>query len=135
MTKLYEMVKEYTNREIKFRGKLKTTGEWVYGDLVRLQDGENTITAIYYKGEVEPKSVGQFTGFTDKNGKEIYEGDIVERYDEYYVVEFNIKRRGYYPFACGDGCGCCEYKTMSPEDVEVVGNIYDDEELVKEHNL
>ena len=39
MTKLYEMVKAYTNREIKFRGKLKTTGEWVYGDLVRLQDG------------------------------------------------------------------------------------------------
>lgn len=122
-------------REIKFRGKLKTTGEWVYGDLVRLQDGENTITAIYYKGEVEPKSVGQFTELYDSNGKPIYEGDIVEQYGECYVVEFNIKRRGYYPFACGDGCGCCEYETMSPEDVEVVGNIYDDEELVKEHNL
>lgn len=128
-------------RKIIFRGKTKRRHRWVYGALVQngkefgliSQDEDDANYGIAYY--VDEDTVGQFTELYDSNGKPIYEGDIVERYDEYYVVEFNIKRRGYYPFACGDGCGCCEYETMSPEDIEVVGNIYDDEELVKEHNL
>ena len=108
-------------REIKFRGKLKTTGEWVYGDLVRLQDGENTITAIYYKGEVEPKSVGQYTGFTDKNGKEIYEGDILENYDQ-ALVTF---RDGTWKLEWLTGYTASDLNEGFDETMEVVGNAAD----------
>ncbi len=123
MTKLYETAKAYTHREIKFRGKLKTTGEWVYGDLVRLQDGENEITAIYYKGEVDPKSVGQFTGFTDRNGTDIYEGDILTEYDEAVV----IFRDGTWKLEWFEGYDASDLTDGYDETMMICGNIYDEE--------
>lgn len=119
---MFECLKKYTNREIKFRGKSKTTGEWVYGDLVRLQDGENTITAIYYKGEVDPKTVGQFTGFTDRNGTDIYEGDILTEYDEAVV----IFRDGTWKLEWFEGYNASDLADGYDETMMICGNIYDE---------
>jgi hypothetical protein len=127
-------------REILFRGKTNK-GEWVQGDLLNVGVDYDYAIRTYGGREhgqvnaVNEKTVGQYTGLTDKNGKKVFEGDIV-RCGEWngsrkYLVEMDEDRRGWYPFACGDGCGCCESETYSPKNSEIIGNIHDNPDLLK----
>ena len=127
-------------REILFRGKRTDNGEWEYGDLWCNPYGKRVVcivSPINDQGttggnEVDPETVGQYTGLTDKNGKKIFEGDIVSTdiARPYLIVEF---RDGCFMFNCNDG-GKDYYDIMLPilEEAqteykygEVIGNIHD----------
>lgn len=140
-------------REILFRTKMKTDngeykkGDWVFGDLVRIKDGEKTLTMIYGFGEVDPETVGQYTGLTDKNGKKIFEGDIVHLTDVRYDNEWKAVVVFGNPYCQYSWGWNLQYIGKKPkinpdillwvemEDVqvycEVIGNIYDNPELME----
>lgn len=83
--------------------------------------------------EVDPETVGQYTGFVDKKGKKIFEGDILSIYNSkafLFVVEWNNQ----YVLKCTTNGVSDNILNVieSSEDVEVVGNIYDNPELIKD---
>ena len=125
------------NREIKFRGKRVDNGKWVYGFYVQWEDHCNELKHLIFvksnedkefshmeQYEVIPETVGQFTGLLDKNGKEIYEGDILNSsLYELCVVEYD-EFGTFSPFGHGD------YAEISTW-LKVIGNIHDNPELLK----
>lgn len=135
-------------REILFKGKRLDNGEWITGHLLKYEDGRarivpnNTDIFCFEKDEsiiqtvahrVDPKTVGQYTGFVDKNGKKIFEGDIVSIYNSKAFL-FAVEWNNQYVLKCtSNGVSDNILNVIeSPEDVEVVGNIYDNSELIKE---
>ena len=135
-------------REIKFRAKGKDNGDWVYGDYCSIPNPNilfiNSDNEIDTE-EIDPKTVGQFTGLHDKNGKEIYEGDILEfitkrkygfLYDGVKVrikVEFgkfNPMNDTLYDFI-GFHTNDSSIQYYLEYGCEVVGNVHDNPELLK----
>ena len=141
-------------REIKFRGKRIDIGEWVYGDLIhrqmwweavliiRVQDGvHDDGFDAYEEYEVIPETVGQYTGLKDKHGVEIYEGDVVAFEDsdggyEYQdlvmntgIVEYG-ELRFYFTNRVAVEMGDFYIKDGRCDDIEVIGNIYENPELM-----
>ena len=143
-------------RVILFRGKRVDNGEWIEGFYA--QSGEkkyilidNDIAVGYLAmKEVNPDTIGQYTGLTDKNGKKIFEGDIVK--NEWCFIKGNsIVRFGEYKsldssndYQCGHVGFYLEHisdfdKRIVRRDImyfankcEIIGNIHDNPELVKE---
>ena len=150
-------------REIKFRGKNLNTKEWVYGDLLQWNDGETAIGVHgqfiddgYHFNEnydktpyVDETTIGQFTGLKDKNGKEIYEGDLIKapsgriysvifstwKYEEKreFLKVIDLYEHTGWCISL-DGVNPCELLDSEVCQGSVIGSVYDNPELLKGGN-
>ena len=116
-------------REILFRGwfqGINGTEMWVYGYLVKQTNGNWEITNGETSWTVD--DVGQFTGLFDKNGKEIYEGDIVlfPNNSKVHIVDFYQSG-----FILKSVDGQIVVYNIKPQYIEVVGNIHNNPDLLK----
>lgn len=156
-------------KETLFRGKTVDTNEWIQGSLVRalgyLDEDEKFFIipkdALYYNHgefdiveEVRRETVGQFTGLTDKNGKKIFEGDIIKAYFQSqnfknppYAIGSVFFENGTFKLVVHFSKNSIEYKVFDKENsaaysiehnfldryyvLEVIGNINDNKELIE----
>ena len=135
-------------REILFRGKRMTDGKWVYGDYHKYTCTTSSITPththyimgtdIRFKAQicVDPDTVGQYTGLTDKNGVKIFEGDVVQALTpqkggtegfnigtvEFHKSAFSVKWSNFLTY----GRSFIGYL----DNIEVIGNIHENHELL-----
>ena len=116
-------------RTIKFRGKCTDDGMWRHGDLLHA-DNLIWINDNGLHCTVDEKTVGQFTGLYDKNGEEIYEGDIIKCGGCNPLLEVRFVRGVFYFLWSGDLDNKFPTGASTHEWAEVVGNIHDNPELL-----
>lgn len=146
-------------REILFRGKREDVGEWVCGYYAHLPSAAGAVDIIYVPASdpddsnhtvfVDPETIGQFTGLTDKNGVKIFEGDILS--SDRYPYTSDGKRNYFAEVVWFDNCpafGLYTFKAPKSSvrgisegsefieddlsDMEIIGNIYDNPELIED---
>lgn len=129
-------------RKILFRGKRVDNGEWIEGFYAHsgekkyiLIDNDIVVGYLAMK-EVNPDTIGQYTGLTDNNGTKIFEGDIIKcisRFDAkdmvviFETAEFHLVDCQRYK----NYMECCGYKQFGTLETEVIGNIHDNPELLR----
>ena len=144
-------------REILFRGKRSDNGEWVIGSLVKMGPVGYVhhfilpdYASAFYDIEIDPSTIGQYTGLTDKNGVKIFEGDILKSGKELFVVRYdrcggvqNVEHEvgyvGFYLNPCGKdaeellsyGMRTDIFYWLNSLKMEIVSNIHDNPELLE----
>lgn len=149
-------------RDIIFRGKRLDNGKWVEGFYFERKDTSGKIIeAVIIKDayeqimygqrfirsnmrsecfRIDPETVGQFAGLTDKNGKKIFEGDIIECWSEGVKAKGTVQQnRGglwiiYPEWQKYIMWRLCPHEDGST-DVEIIGNIHDNQELMEDSNV
>ena len=127
-------------REILFRGKRVDNNEWVYGFLSKSRDSNHFLSlcidheenGVMLSSIVEPKTIGQYTGLTDKNGVKIFEGDIVQIVntgDEICLIEWDDDDAAFE--VANNDVTQSFLVNLWGRDVEVIGNIHDNPELAE----
>lgn len=140
-------------REIKFRGK-DFLGRWHYGHLHLAAGSSSLMIQVdsFDSFGVLPETIGQYTGLKDKNGKEIYEGDLLrlpakDQYEQNNFVAYEIfwhdndcadrhigwqmNRQHFQGSLCGNDMGLITFLPHWSEKMEVIGNVFDNPELLK----
>lgn len=115
-------------REVLFRGQRTDNGQWVKGLLTDLGLAEKEDFAWISGVKVYKNTVGQYTGLTDRNEKKIFEGDIVEYKDEYGKIVYHDNEA---MFVIEFDTWCTDFDHITGNEIEVVGNIHDNPELLK----
>ena len=127
-------------REILFRGKRICDDEWIEGFFGRYHNGESDVACISIRSngffglssyEVDPETVGQYTGLTDKNGNKIFEGDIVQNISERKkgIVQWFEEHAAFLIYCQSENTLYWLYDNDF-SNLEVIGNIHDNPELI-----
>ena len=130
-------VRQEMNKEVKFRGKCNKEGDWYYGYLFKTDDGSMGILEKYVPlkelryFEVDHDTVGQYIGVDDKNGKEIYEDDIVLSDDgKVGQVQWFEEHLAFMIWCVTDNKVYFAYENDFSK-IEVIGNVYENADLLK----
>ena len=128
-------------REVIFRGKRTDNGKWVKGYLYITHIGSHEIGSYDAEINIErltfdviPETVGQYTGLTDKNGKRIFEGDIVSLVKHDGLIYKVVYVPCRYELVNSKGVNCFVLDIYKSENIEVIGNIHDNPELLGGEN-